>query len=342
MVLGSRMAKNILYAYGNCQVGTVLAGLSSHPDFNKRFEVRQLSSFVPFGQDEIVETARQEFLKDSKNVKVFLYQLDRWDAGAEALAALLPDDCLRLPIFSLSLSTLWPFYFKDVPLLRKSVERPAGLFPYGDSVLAKFARKGRLQKVAIYEYCHLDINSIVNLDEWHEAGVAALEQRESATPFRVTDFIRENFRDTCLFWTPNHPTNRLIRHLVDQILSMLDMEPLPARPAYLFDISMGLGGGFYNPIHPAVARHFDLTYVDENTPYRHYAQNITFAEWVSLYYETALAEYGPEARARKGTAAAPTVEGNDQVASPVPGDSPQHQVASEEASRNPASSDGQP
>lgn len=336
------MSKDILYAYGNCQVGTVLAGLSSHPDFSKRFEVRQLSSFVPFGQDDIVETARQEFLKDYKNVKVFLYQLDRWDAGAEALAAMLPDDCLRLPIFSLSLSTLWPFYFKDVPLLRKSVEQPAGLFPYGDSVLAKSARKGRAQKIALYEYFHMDVNSIINLDEWHETSIAALEQRESATPFRVTNFIRDNFRDVCLFWTPNHPTNRLIRHLVDQILDMLNMGPLPARPAYLFDISMGLGGSFYNPIHPAVARHFDLTYVDENTPYRHYAQNITFADWASLYYETALAEYGPEARARKSAAATPTAEGNDPVASPVIGDPQQRPVGSEIASPNPTPPDGQP
>jgi hypothetical protein len=53
--------------------------------------------------------------------------------------------------------------------------------------------------------------------------ISILRQKEQNSHVKVADFILENYKKTKLFTTHNHPTNPIFKHMVNQILELLNV-----------------------------------------------------------------------------------------------------------------------
>ena len=95
------------------------------------------------------------------------------------------------------------------------------------------------------------------------ATLQELQDRENQVfefPFgvdiKISDFIRNNFRDTFLFHTYNHPTNVLLEEIVKRICHRLQ---IPIKPGELLQEKELLGDVSLPPA-PAVYRQLNLTF----------------------------------------------------------------------------------
>jgi len=180
---------------------------------------------------------------------------------------------------------LWPFS-GDAHILNEKLphfhDGPYGR-EYGDRWLNRKIKQGAQPADIIREYLELDVPKVTRLDRMYELLIERGYQRDVRTGFAATEIIEREFRDNRLFLTPANLELPLFVHVarivydrlgvpaseVERVLAGLWRTPFP-----LIDL----------PIHPAVARHFGLKYIDETTRYRTAAgELLSFVEWVERY-----------------------------------------------------------
>lgn len=180
---------------------------------------------------------------------------------------------------------LWPFsgdahiqneklpHFQDGPYGRE----------FGDRWLNRKIKQGVPPTDIVQEYLELDVAKTARLDRMYELLIERGYQRDVRTGFAATEIIERDFRDTKLFLTPANLNLPLFNHVarivygrlgvpapeIERVLSGLWRTPFP-----LIDL----------PIHPAVARHFGLSYISDTTRYRAATgELLSFAEWADRY-----------------------------------------------------------
>lgn len=300
------MTEPFLFLYGNCQMGRIAEGLRMQPGVSRMFNVRRVQNFKDF-DDEVSDAHRKridEFEREAGNCKVFIYQAEAWDKNSRVITEKLPADCIRVPLFSISLPTFWPFYFKDAAI-RKG--RTGGIspdyFPCGDSFLTRRIKAGAAFEDIVQEYLALDVNCVVPLDAWRDANLANLRQKEQGSVMRISDYVDERFATERCFWVLNHPTNSVIRVVVDQVLEALELNVMDKETGDEFAAKPGLGSIIDHPVHPSIIEHFGLTYLGPDHRYKHYEQSLSFEAWTRLYVTTAMQVHGPAAADRTRSAA---------------------------------------
>lgn len=288
------MAKPFVFIYGNCQMERIEQGLALSPELTEKFQLYMVPNFKNFGDQSGAETTRRVefFAKQAKNCRIFLYQNEFWDKNSHIIMNILPEGCIKVPMFSISLSSLWPFYFKDLAI--RAVKTPAGveLFPYGDSFIAKAVKAGEEAGSILERYLALDVDDVLPLADWHKSNLDILRAKEERAVISVAKLIEEQFTDVRFHWTPNHPTNTIFRPIVDQLLRHLGYPELVGEDARQFGIGMGFGKQLHHPIHPSVIKALGLNYLEVEGTYKHHDDMLTFAQWAKLYIETAREVYG--------------------------------------------------
>ncbi len=294
------VTKPHMFLYGNCQMNRLMQGLKMQPEVQRLFQVKRVPSFDAVAEDDESDHAAmvQAFRDEAKNTRIFICQAEVWDKNFKKFADLLPDDCVKIPIFSVALSSLWPYYFKDMPIRQIKVPGARGhSFPYGDTFLIRRVKQGVPTEDIVTEYMGLDINAEMPLSETHRANLDMLRKKEERSVIRVVDYIEDHFQDDRVFWTLNHATNALFRVVVGQLLAAMELPDLPPPAAGTFASSIGFGSLIHHPVHPAVIEHFKLKYLSPDSLYHHHGEEITFREWVYRYVETARIAYAAPAAA---------------------------------------------
>jgi hypothetical protein len=94
-------------------------------------------------------------------------------------------------------------------------------------------------------------------------------------------FIIDSFRQRRVFHTTSHPTGELFGMLLDHVLRSIGHAAVD-RPAADLDRHFNV---VQVPVHPAIARMFDVAWADERTAYVVSGHPMTWETYVRRYIE---------------------------------------------------------
>lgn len=191
----------------------------------------------------------------------------------------------RFPVVSGAF--LWPFGGRDRPGNKPEIGLPSGPYPIqlGNSYLNRLLRDGVDPAEAARRYIDLDFSTVTDLDRLYNIAITKQKRMDEAFGFDVATIIADHFRDEALFLTPYHPETRIIKHLavtlfrdigvpdvtIDRMVRLQNNSTLPPSES---------------PIHPAIARHFGLSYIPDDKTYRFHNEGLFgFEEWVRRYLD---------------------------------------------------------
>jgi hypothetical protein len=194
-----------------------------------------------------------------------LIQQPSW--GEPPFAEQLPAHARRLMVPLLSCSVLWPYAF-DRP------SEPVGWrFPYGDRFLQAQVKAGATADAAAEAYLGLDLPARVQLDRLLALEVQRWQQDDTKCGTLMAPFLERELLRQPLFFTPDHPTDRLLLELANQVLMRLGLAPFGAPDWEQHQHQLS---GVEVPVHPGIVGHFGLPYVAPQKSWRLYGG------WLSL------------------------------------------------------------
>lgn len=235
---------------GNCQAKALEMMLATNEEFSKRFE------FVSFpAVHEIPTEAIPELHSAVAGATVAILQ--RVEEGYREGVGLGTDTLARIAGNATVIrwpSVYWAGYFPDLFYLRNAAGEPVvdGPFDYHDRTILEAYASG----VDVEATCRLleDPDQPWDAAAWAANATAELDIRGKDCGIQVTDFIDANFRSELLFYTMNHPSNRVLAFLAQQVTQWLGI-PGQVNQGQMPDEV--LGWTFY-PLHPNHVRALGL------------------------------------------------------------------------------------
>ncbi len=265
---------------GNCQASALELMLSTSEAFTKRFE---LVRFPPV--HEFPEASVPALHRTVADASVVIPQRvdDAYRGGiglgTETLARIAGDaEVVRWP------SVFWAGYFPELFYLRDAANAPVldGPFDYHDrSILHAYADGVSVQEAR----SRLEDPEIPSeAEDWAARATSELDVRGQDCDVQVASFIASSFREELLFFTMNHPTNRLLAFIAQQIIELLGL-PGDVDPALM--PGEVLGSTFY-PLHANHVRALGLRFGDSlgagRTPFRIRGERYAPAAAVEVFY----------------------------------------------------------
>ena len=186
---------------------------------------------------------------------------------------------------TVSLGFLWPFGL--VPHVRNEVLPYWQCGPYdylmGDNLLNRRINEGVPPEAAVDEYLSLDIAKVAHLDRLYDIMMDRQRARDDQTGMRFADEMEAHFRRERLFLNPYRPNVRMATSLAKAVYPRLGVSELAVEQV----TSRWVKTPFERtalPIHPGVAKHFDLSYgnADERYLY-HTGERLTFEQFARRY-----------------------------------------------------------
>jgi tetratricopeptide (TPR) repeat protein len=259
---------------GNCQVYSL-------SQLYQRFSERK-------GEEEIVYLPSYEDLTDDRAARIAEADIiveQRFDVAPRVDVGGIASNAERYFVPLLAGGFLWPFAGGAHPRNEIHSFMPTGPFDgeMGDTYLNRLIDKGTPAVEAVEQYRALDVNNVRNLDRLFELLIDRQRSRDAACGYQIAGLLEERFRDEPLFRTPHHPNHALMLHLAGQFFQRFGMGETTikrmnerVRFAPMPETQL--------PIHPAVARHFRLTYANALTLYQiHEEGRLTFTEYALRY-----------------------------------------------------------
>jgi len=209
-------------SYANCQAKNVLRILSTHPILAKEYDFDNATILSNFG---LIQGKQTIPYSEIESADLFLYQPTSDNHGPYATSQLLlhcKPSCVKI-----SFPYLYNYAFWEILV-----------FADGDYAVGHSAPR----------YVHLSHNPIIKLKEkdvpfseiekqivnrtfdWefdvrYRETQAILRNKEAECDVKVADFIDAHHKDVVLFYTQNHVATPLLKHIADQVTSLLGENP---------------------------------------------------------------------------------------------------------------------
>jgi tetratricopeptide (TPR) repeat protein len=191
----------------------------------------------------------------------------------------------RVTVPLVSAAFLWPFAGSAHPLNADSPHLSGGPYPgeLGDGFLNRMIKDGVPPEVALERYRQHDLGGPAALDRRYDIVMDQQRQRDAVCGYSVADEIDARFRQEPVFLSPHHPRQPITMLLAQQCFARI------GAPQCSIDMLTRNMPGFLfpqdeQPIHPAVARHFGLAYINNETLYEWRGEGrFSFDEWVLRY-----------------------------------------------------------
>ncbi len=263
-----------LAVYGNSQAEAIALVLRSLPVISKRCKVVYVADegAAAGSLDSALSTCSQ----------VWEQQVSKPLDGRVKL----PKKVKRLRFPTLELHLLWPFNCINPFNKADPVLFPFGRFPYGDSFMVSCVRNGIAAELVLQYYLPAQWPSTwPNLDRLFQSETTRLSSVDTRNDVKIGSFILKYFRKKRLFWAVNVPSNVLLAEVIYRLLhASLGTEHLCERKeieeALFYFGPRDLLGGVSVPVHPLVAKHFNLEWYRTDDRYGCPAdQAFTFEEY---------------------------------------------------------------
>ena len=249
--------KKIAIIYGNCHTYPIKQALIKSPKFNSTY------GFYPLKQIQEISISNEGASLFELNVfercKLFIHQCI-WhkniygsEYASENLIKELPVDCQVIGI---------PNVYRMPRFLYPQMESYDGkilweglnYFPFRDRFIDEYHNKLSIREI---KEMILDENLICKEDILNKRDefFDKLIFREKEWDIKVSQFIREKLQDVQMFYEPNHPTNELIKYIVKNIFSILNISSHNVDLYSLYKMDT-----FEIPIYASVKKALGLNY----------------------------------------------------------------------------------
>ena len=132
----------------------------------------------------------------------------------------------------------------------------------------------------LVEYVCLRIDHLIDLDGYRDIVLERQGRIDRATGTDWASAIRDNLRTRPMFYNPLHPAPWVLGEMLSRLMSTMNLKLYFTES----DISRVCAVSPELPIHPSVARHFNLTWAPERRLYRMRDGDFTsFSEYVRRY-----------------------------------------------------------
>lgn len=182
---------------------------------------------------------------------------------------------------------LWPFAGRARPGNEASTDCLQGPFPadLSDTHLNRAILAGADVEAAARAYIDLDVASVVDLDRLCAITLGKQRRLDKSLGFEVARIIADHFREEPLFSTITHPGSRIMKHVAVTLFRAMGVGEAILRRIETWERGTMLPSAEC-PIHPSVARHFGLRYVDDSALYRfHHEGRFSFPDYVRRYLD---------------------------------------------------------
>ena len=259
---------------GNCQVQSLSQLYQRFSERNSEETIAYLPSYEDLTDDGAAAIAQADVIVEQ-----------RLDLPPRAEIDGIVNHAERHFVPLLAGGFLWPFAGQPHPRNEKPWFMPSGPFDaeMSDSYLNRLIDQGVPPAEAVQQYLALDVGRVRHLDRLFELIMDRQRSRDAACGYQLAGLIEERFRDEPMFRTPHHPNLRLTLSFATQFFQRMGMGRSTIK--HLNDrVRVTPFPKVQLPIHPAVARHFNLKYADDRTRYRIREEGrFTFAEYALSY-----------------------------------------------------------
>ena len=212
------------------------------------------------------------------------------DAGDAAIKAALrrrlSTTCEIKMFANPRMTALWPFLAHDP----RNVPEPfhgGGRYHYGDRIGMRLGGRNLPDDVLFDAYMELSQREMPDLDALLANDIAAWHELDTRHDVALADFLQANFRERPIFTTPRGTSGAVSCHLAWQLMTqspLVDRLRLEELRARFERLTRGYVGSREElPIHPTVARHFQLRYWTEDMAWRWFDNRLTFRDYILNY-----------------------------------------------------------
>ena len=207
------------YVYGNCQARPLARALNESKAWRKEYNLA--ADIIPVHKMD--RSNISNFHRIIKTVDVFIYQnvSNTYDEtlSTEYLLKLLKPSCESISFPSAFFKGYNPeiVYIKN----KQGQKIPSPTGGYDFLLLHEYLTQNKKVSTFHMNYGKLNYLSTSFLDEYLGITINELNQREEKLNIRVVRFIEDNWSSSQLFHTVNHPANKLLFYLANEILKFL-------------------------------------------------------------------------------------------------------------------------
>lgn len=151
--------------------------------------------------------------------------------------------------------------------------------PYTETYIDELMERNLSLDEILYLIKKVDFAEHYDLADNYKKSMAYERTKGYVQCQELCDYIEENFSKKLLFTTFNHPYGTLLNRVAKAVLEEIGYRGIPDR--LIADITCN--DDYYMPVHPSVAKFFDLSFIDENTKFPVYGNMLTYYEYIAGY-----------------------------------------------------------
>lgn len=224
--------RKIALINGNCQTSRIKMYLKQNIDFNKEYVFLDVPALHTLSKDDIELMMKNRYI--FKEIKLFITQNislnNAFDSrlSNEWLIEFMSEDVKYIRITNLFFDIYFPQSGKEQDPVREEFIR--NMFPYNDAIIDELSNKpgftgGGYTVEEIIQIVKLDNLFTDNFLSWIiEYRIEQLNKRESECDIRMMDYIEDNYLKEQLFYSRNHPINKVLKEESIRILQHINSE----------------------------------------------------------------------------------------------------------------------
>lgn len=267
----SALGQEVVLIFSNCHGKIIRSTFMAQPAMTERFFFVGLYNMSPRGfTQEIADIADIAIFQSmSWNDNIDQEFIRRFASGMKVI---------RFP--AATMLSFWPYYVQ-APAKKDENGRPIYRYAYGDRFIDSRVREGKDSDAITAEYLDLDLPAAVQLDRVMEAESQKEFAKEAHADVKIRAYIEANFRTAPMFYTPNHPSRRVMNVQAIQIAEHMGVT---LNSAKLLTEEYPETSSTHHPIHPATIDYLGLEYRAPWDTFRlSRAGNVTFEAFIPLY-----------------------------------------------------------
>lgn len=210
---------------GNCQTEPIAKYLIHNERFSSEYILLKTTVVHRFTEKNIGILSDPTFLNSLSlfmTQKISINNSHCRDASSQLMYDRLPAGCKRVMINNFWFEGYFPQHKKNEHNVLTDVYS-YGAFNWGDSFIDRLVSEGKSADeifAAAHDNSAFDGNE---LDALIKAQFADMEAREAPCDIKISDYIRQNYKKEVLFYSANHPVNKLIKEEVVRILRFIGL-----------------------------------------------------------------------------------------------------------------------
>lgn len=253
--------KKVVMVYGNCQVISLNSLLASSCEFLKSFVILSIPPVQSLGSEERKEGMNVGLLE---SIDILICQVVRENnkfssmLSTDRLMSSIRGECLCVKIPNVYYSGYFPQYVVNQYNVMQD-QYVNGIMPYGDANIEKlYLEEKKCVAEIVQEMLDESFYSPDELQKLHLESIKELKLREQECDVIISDIIAERYMEERWFYTPNHPTNKLLAIVLERALKKIGYS--------INDWNFERGwenNGRILPIYPSVCKNMHLKFKQE-------------------------------------------------------------------------------